>query len=90
MYRNDSAYPYNTVPTNLSYNMLNGKITNDHICPNCVDCSLTEYGIFISSLLLSMTGVISVCLLSCRKSNCSSISLFGRCIKIERDNLDIE
>ena len=80
----------NYLNESLSYNSLNGKVVFASACPSCSPCSLTEYGIFISSLLLSLTGIVSVCLLSCRRSNCRSISIFGKCLKIERDNLDID
>ena len=75
----------------FKYIELDGKILCN--CPNISPvnyCTLTELGIFISSLLLSLTGIVSVCLLSCRRSNCSSISLFGKCIKIQRQNMDID
>ena len=82
---------FNYLNDTLKYTELDGKILCN--CPNNSpnnSCSLTELSIFISSLLLSLTGVVSVCLLSCRRSNCSSISLFGRCLNIERQNMDID
>ena len=48
----------------------------------------TELGIFISGLILSVGGFCSLMLGNCRKSNCSSIQC--GCIKIERNNLEIE
>ena len=58
--------------------------------PDLCRCSLTEYGIFLSSLLLSLTGIISICLVNTRKSNCTEVSLCNSCLQVKRENLDIE
>ena len=57
---------------------------------NTKDCDLTEWGIFLSSLLLSLTGVISMCMFNCRRSNCTKLTMCNRCLELERNNLDIE
>jgi hypothetical protein len=49
---------------------------------------LTDLGIFISSLLLSVSGLLAVLCSSLRKSNCSSIKC-GSCCQLERGNLNI-
>ena len=51
---------------------------------------LTQWGIFISSVFLSLTGVISMCLMSCRRSNCTEVHLCKHCLEIKRENMDIE
>ena len=51
---------------------------------------LTQWGIFLSSLLLSLTGVLSMCMMGCRRSNCSEVQLCKGCLQIKRENLDIE
>ncbi len=51
--------------------------------------SLTDLGIFLSSLLLSLSGLIAVMCSSLRKSNCSSIKC-SKCLEIERNNMDID
>lgn len=50
---------------------------------------LTDLGIFISSLLLSISGLMAVLCSSLRKSNCTSITC-GKCCQLERGNLNIE
>lgn len=50
---------------------------------------LTDLGIFLSSLLLSLSGLIAVLFSSVRKSNCSKIKC-GSCCELERNNLDID
>jgi len=63
---------------------MGGKV---YLSSDC-QCSLTEWGIFLSSLLLSMTGVISICLLNCRRSNCTEVKL--PCLSIKREPMNIE
>lgn len=53
-----------------------------------VEEGLTDLGIFLSSLLLSISGLIAVTCSALRKSNCKTIEC-GKCCKLERDNLDI-
>ncbi len=48
--------------------------------------ALTELGIFISSLLLSLGGCISVICSESRRSRCTKITL--PCCDIERDIVD--
>ena len=50
---------------------------------------LTDWGIFLSSLLLSISGLIAVICSSLRKSNCSKIKC-GSCCELQRNNLDID
>lgn len=50
---------------------------------------LTDWGIFLSSLLLSISGLIAVLCSSLRKSNCSKIKC-GSCCEVQRNNLDID
>ncbi len=50
---------------------------------------LTGLGIFLSSLLLSVSGLIAVVCSSLRKSNCSTIKC-GSCCELQRNNLDID
>ena len=50
---------------------------------------LTDWGIFLSSLLLSISGLIAVLCSSLRKSNCSKIKC-GSCCEVQRTNLDID
>lgn len=50
---------------------------------------LTDWGIFLSSLLLSVSGLIAVVCSSLRKSNCSTIKC-GSCCELQRNNLDID
>lgn len=50
---------------------------------------LTGLGIFLSSLLLSISGLIAVICSSLRKSNCSTIKC-GSCCELQRNNLDID
>ena len=50
---------------------------------------LTDWGIFLSSLLLSISGLIAVVCSSLRKSNCSKIKC-GSCCELQRNNLDID
>jgi hypothetical protein len=46
------------------------------------DCSLTELGIFISSILLSGGAFFSQIIATLQKSKCSTISCFGsKCIR---------
>ncbi len=54
-----------------------------------LDQGLTDLGIFISSLLLSVSGLIAVMCSSLRKSNCSKIKC-GHCCELQRNNLDID
>lgn len=54
-----------------------------------IDEGLTGLGIFISSLLLSVSGLIAVLCSSLRKSNCSTIKC-GSCCELQRNNLDID
>jgi len=49
---------------------------------------LTELGIFISSLLLSLGGCISVICSESRRSRCTKITL--PCCDIERDIVDVD
>ena len=57
-------------------------------CPNCVCPSIySELGVFISSILLSLGGIVSILLVGCRKSNCSEISCCG--LKLKRSNLHV-
>ena len=51
---------------------------------------LTQWGIFLSSLLLSLTGIVSMCMMGCRRSNCTEVSVCQSCLEIKRTNLDIE
>jgi hypothetical protein len=50
---------------------------------------LTGLGIFLSSLLLSISGLLAVVCSSLRKSNCSTIKC-GSCCELQRNNLDID
>tara|TARA_R100001369_G_scaffold89485_1_gene127129 strand:- start:338 stop:565 length:228 start_codon:yes stop_codon:yes gene_type:complete len=57
-------------------------------CSVCKDTpmDLTNLGVFISGLLLSIAGIIAVVGSQCRQSKCSDISI-SKCIKIKRDNI---
>lgn len=54
-----------------------------------IDEGLTGLGIFLSSLLLSISGLLAVLCSSLRKSNCSTIKC-GNCCEVQRNNLDID
>ena len=46
--------------------------------------NLTTWGIFLSSLLLSVSGAFAVCMSAVSKSKCAQIRC-GNCMEIERD-----
>ena len=46
--------------------------------------NLTTWGIFLSSLLLSVSGAFAVCMSAVNKSKCSEIRC-GNCMEIDRD-----
>lgn len=48
----------------------------------------TELGIFISGIILSLGGCFAVVSSHCRRSNCKTIDCC--CIKIQREDMDIE
>jgi hypothetical protein len=52
--------------------------------------SLTELGIFISSLLLSLGGCIAVCFTALRNSRCREINIcgLGNCIRDVPPSID--
>lgn len=79
----------NIIYINMTY-LRNYTVANDDktIVINVED-GLTGLGIFLSSLLLSISGLIAVICSSLRKSNCSSIKC-GRCIELKRENSDID
>ena len=52
-----------------------------------ITLSLTEWGVFISSILLSLGGCIGMIMTNFRKSNCSEISCCG-ISKCTRKNLN--
>lgn len=54
-----------------------------------IEEGLTGLGIFLSSLLLSISGLVAVICSSLRKSNCSNIKC-GSCCELKRSNLDID
>ena len=77
-------------PRKLYNSTLSSKVDNHPITLTLPQqpINYTELGIFISGLILSVGGFCSLMLGNCRKSNCSSIKC--GCIKIERNNLEIE
>ena len=52
--------------------------------------SLTEWGIFISSLLLSIGGCIAVCFTALRNSRCREINIcgIGNCVRDVPKSID--
>lgn len=76
---------YNYTIDNQSHSAPN---TNQEIVIQIED-GLTGLGIFLSSLLLSISGLIAVICSSLRKSNCSTIKC-GSCCELHRNNLDID
>ena len=77
-------------PRKLYNTTISSKIDNPSITLTLPQqpINYTELGIFISGLILSVGGFCSLMLGNCRTSNCSSIKC--GCIKIERNNLEIE
>ena len=71
-----------------NYTIQNDPNTNQEIIIQ-LDEGLTGLGIFLSSLLLSISGLIAVLCSSLRKSNCSTIKC-GSCCEVQRSNLDID
>jgi hypothetical protein len=67
---------------------MNNTILNDCICPPLEtitinqNCSLTEYGIFISSIILASSSFITSVLNQIQKSRCKTIDCVGtKCIR---------
>ena len=75
---------------NTSYDNMTSTFNTGN-CPQCIcQCpndTYTQLGIFISGLILSISGLASICLIGCRKSNCSEIKIGP--LKLKRDNLRI-
>lgn len=72
-----------------SQNLSSYEDTPPYIVIDKCDNNLTDLGIFLSSLLLSISGLIAVLCSSLRKSNCTTIKC-GKCLALERDNLDVD
>lgn len=57
---------------------------------NCPDCncpsSLTDLGVFISGVILSIGGLIAIIGSQCRQSKCNEISC-SKCFKIKREGV---
>lgn len=77
--------------------MLEGKITEGlkitegppiYVYPPQNNINYTELGIFISGIILSVGGFLSLILGSVRRSNCKTITC--GCIKCFREDLDIQ
>ena len=70
--------------------MLEGKISNEppiYIYPPQNNINYTELGIFISGLILSVGGFLSLLLGSIRRSNCKTVACC--CFKCKREDMDI-
>lgn len=50
------------------------------------DPNLTDIGIFASTILLSLSGLIAIIASSCRNSRCKDIDLCG--LKLHRENIN--
>ncbi len=75
---------------NLTMVETNNPARENIIVEGCGDNgNLTDLGIFLSSLLLSISGLLAVLCSSLRKSNCSTIKCC-KCMEIERTNLDVD
>jgi hypothetical protein len=71
-----------------NYTIQNDPNTNQEIIIQLEE-GLTGLGIFLSSLLLSISGLFAVVCSSLRKSNCSTIKC-GSCCEVQRSNLGID
>lgn len=74
-----------TIFTLLTDNDSNSPV---YIYPPNNSINYTELGIFISGLILSVGGFLSLILGSIRRSNCKTVSCC--CFNCKRENLDIQ